>query len=268
MKIRNLFAPAMLAATLFFAACGGGSEAPTNDGQNSETEEKATTNDEAEKPAETPTAGISHSDWDGLMQTYVSDGKVNYSGIRDDERFEAYLDLLVSNHPAEGWSAEETMAYWINAYNAFTIQLILENYPIGSITEIDEGKPWNREFIHIGDQTYSLDHIENQILRKDFDDPRIHFGIVCASFSCPPLRSEAFLPAKLDAQLTEQAKTFLNDTRRNNTAEGSVSQIFTWFEGDFTKDGSVTDYINKYAATPVPEGTELSYMEYDWSLNE
>ena len=270
----NVLLPAFAFACFLLTACGGG-EAPATETAAADTEASAEAPEatetaekhEAHPPAD---AGISHDSWDGLMQEYVKDGVVNYMGIRKDKRFMEYLNLLKSNHPDETWSDKQVMAYWINAYNAFTIRLILENYPIESIMKIDDGKAWDREFIEIGDKTYSLNQIEHGILRTDFQEPRIHFAVVCASFSCPPLRSQAFDAERLDAQLEEQARNFVNDTRRNTLGDKQpkVSALFDWYKDDFTKNGTVIDYLNQYAENKLAEGTEYGFMDYDWSLNE
>ncbi|MCJ8163212.1 DUF547 domain-containing protein [Pontibacter sp. E15-1] len=222
----------------------------------------------------------SHQAWDELLQQHVSkSGIVDYKGfIRDKAKLQRYLSAISSTPPdKQKWSREEQMAYWINAYNAYTVKLIIDNYPLKSIQDLHPtlkvpgiNTVWHKKFFRIGGQEASLDEIEHKILRKEFDDPRIHFAINCASFSCPPLRNEAFVASKLDRQLSEQAKAFINDPSRNKiTADkAEVSQIFSWFKGDFTKKGSLVDFLNKYATTKIKPGAKISYMDYDWSLNE
>lgn len=222
----------------------------------------------------------SHHLWDELLKKHVnSEGMVDYEGfIQDKEQLEEYLNLL-SNVPPdpETWSEEEQLAYWINAYNAFTVELIAKNYPLESIEELHPtiniptiNTVWHKKFFTIGGQKSSLDEIEHAILRKQFDEPRIHFAIVCASYSCPPLRSEAFTAEALNRQLDEQAVRFINDPKRNKLEGNSaqLSKIFSWFEGDFTKNGSLPEFLNRYAKNKLPPDAEISYLEYDWKLNK
>ena len=164
---------------------------------------------------------FNHSDWNVLLQQHVSEkGNVNYKGFKKDElKLKSYLTSLSKDMPNDSWSKDGKMAYWINAYNAFTIQLITNNYPISSIKDIEN--PWDIEFINLGDKTFSLNEIEHEILRK-MNDPRIHFGIVCASVSCPKLQNAAFEVSNLDSKLNSATKEFLADPMRNNLTENSI----------------------------------------------
>ena len=163
------------------------------------------------------------------------------------------------------------MAYWINAYNAYTIKLILENYPLKSIMDIKQkGKSaWKIPFAKVGGKTYTLDHIEHKILRKKLFDPKIHVGVNCASGSCPKLGNKAFTEENVEAELTQLMKDFVNDSSRNKitTKKVKISEIFNWFKSDFTKNGSVIDYLNKYSETEINSKAKISYLKYDWSLN-
>jgi hypothetical protein len=222
---------------------------------------------------------VSHERWDRLVKKHVRpDGLVDYRGLlRDSAELNAYLRVLESAHPdAKNWSREEQMAYWINAYNAYTAQLIVRHYPVASIKDIKKGvafvnSVWDIKFIRIGNYTYDLNNIEHNILRPVFKDARIHAAINCASYSCPVLRTEAYTADRLDQQLDEQMRQFVNDPQRNRIAAGKaeVSEIFKWFDGDFKRDGgSVKGFINRYAEKKVDEKTELGYLDYDWRLNE
>lgn len=215
------------------------------------------------------TEAFNHSDWNILLQKNVSDkGNVNYKGFKKEElKLKSYLTSLSKNIPDDSWSKDEKMAYWINGYNAFTIQLILDNYPISSIKDIDN--PWDIEFINLGDKTFSLNDIEHEILRK-MNDPRIHFGIVCASVSCPKLQNVAFEASSLNSQLDIATKGFLADPARNNLSENSIeiSKIFKWFSKDFKNEGSLIDFLNKYAEITISQNAKKSYKDYDWNLNE
>jgi len=213
---------------------------------------------------------VSHSIWDGLLKKHVSaTGQVDYKGLKADRAtLKTYLDMLSSHPPQDIWSETDRMAYWMNAYNAFTVELILQNYPVKSIRDISE--PWKKKWIKIGGTTYSLDFIENGILRKDFSDPRIHFGIVCASYSCPKLHNAAFTGANTNAMLDKLTKGFVNDPKRNKISANAIqiSEIFNWFKGDFTKSGTVIEFLNKYSTVKISAGAKTTYMEYSWALNE
>ncbi len=221
-----------------------------------------------------------HSGWNALLQKNVSpDGRVNYKGfVADKAALENYLKLLSENAPdRNSWSEEEQLAYWINAYNAFTVKLIVDNYPTESIRDLGPKLKiplvkdvWHYKFFKIGGQESSLDEIEHSILRKEFEEPRIHFAINCASVSCPPLLNEAFLPETLESQLDKVAKDFINDSSRNRITSNDIeiSAIFSWFKGDFTKNGTLIDFLNQYSMTKISQKAKVSHMKYDWNLNE
>jgi hypothetical protein len=218
---------------------------------------------------------VSHAKWDALLKTHVSkSGTVNYKGFKTDQaKLTAYLLDLESNVPSASWSKNETMAYWINAYNAYTVQLMVKNYPLKSIMDLKyNGKSaWDYKWIKIGAETLSLNDIEHVKLRKKYKDARIHFAVNCASFSCPVLLNSAYTATKLEAQLEAQAILFINDPKRNQISSSSakISQLFEWYQDDFTTDGkTVIDYLNKYSKTKIKAGTNISYMNYNWNLNE
>ena len=218
---------------------------------------------------------VAHSKWDALLKTHVSkSGTVNYKGFKTDQaKLTAYLLDLESNVPSAAWSKNETMAYWINAYNAYTVQLMVKNYPLKSIMDLKyNGKSaWDYKWIKIGTETLSLNDIEHVKLRKKYKDARIHFTVNCASFSCPVLLNSAYIATKLEAQLEAQAILFINDPKRNQISASSakVSQLFEWYQDDFTTGGkTVIDYLNKYSKTKIKAGTNIGYMNYNWNLNE
>ena len=213
-----------------------------------------------------------------ILQKYVnSRGLVNYNGLKSDKaEFEQYLNLLSSNAPSDKWSNNEKKAYWINAYNAFTLKLIIDYYPVKSIKDIGPyiqipyfNTPWQKEFFKIGGQDMKLDRIED-ILRKQFNDPRIHFTIVCASRSCPQLRNEAYEASRLDEQLNDQARIFLADRSKNiiTSDKLQLSKIFSWYKGDFTKNGSLIDFLNKFSPVKIDQDADIDYLSYNWNLNE
>ncbi len=217
---------------------------------------------------------VTHELWDSLLREHVSDeGLVNYKEfIQDSIKLNKYLDLLSRNHPNEkNWSRDERMAYWINAYNAFTVKLIIDHYPTASIKEIKNGIPfvntvWDVKFIKIEGATYDLNNIEHGILRPIFKDPRIHMAINCASISCPKLQNRAYTADDLDRQLEEAAREFLNDASKNmiTPEKAQLSKIFNWYSMDFD---SVRDFVNQYSTTKISKDTQIEYLEYDWGLN-
>ena len=212
---------------------------------------------------------VNHELWNALVSKYVSDeGNVDYNGLKKDElQLQKYLQTLKSNPPLDVWTKNEKLAYWINAYNAFTIQLILDNYPLKSILDIKD--PWDIAFIDIADTTYSLGDIEHKILRK-MNEPRIHFAINCASFSCPNLLNQAYKAEDLNAQLETAADRFVNDTSKNTIAKDGVeiSKIFEWFGDDFKSYGSIVDFLNVYSNIKIDNNATVTYKDYNWSLNK
>ena len=209
-----------------------------------------------------------HSGFNALLQKNVSPlGKVNYQAFKKDRTvLRMYLFALGKYPPNKMWNKQEKLAYWINAYNAMTIDLIIRNQPLNSIKDIDN--PWKQSLWNIAGQTYNLDKIEHQILRK-MDDPRIHFAINCASFSCPPLLNEAYTGAKIEDQLQQAAKRFINDTQRNTiTAKAlTISKIFKWFARDFKKKQTLIEFLNTYAQVTINRNATINYMDYNWQLN-
>lgn len=212
---------------------------------------------------------FSHASWNALAQKHISaTGKVNYKGFKADiTAFDAYLKSLADNPIQSGWSRGEKIAYWINAYNAFTIKLIVDNYPVKSITDLEGGKPWDKKWIKLGGKTYSLNNIEHDILRPTYKDARIHFAVNCAAKSCPPVWNKAWTAGNLNGQLERSAKSFINNAKYNSVggSDASISKIFEWYAVDF---GNIVDYLNKYATTKVAAGTAVKYKEYNWALNE
>jgi hypothetical protein len=213
-------------------------------------------------------AGPDHSQWDRLLQKHVNEtGKVDYTGFKEDRALlDAYLAELAGFPVEKSWPRAHKMAYWINAYNAFTIKLIVDQYPINSIRDLHDGNPWDVKWISLGEKTYSLNNIENDILRPQFKDARIHFAVNCAAKSCPPLANKAFTAKNLDELLDQQTQKFINNSRFNQIKPGSVkvSKIFEWYREDF--DGLIS-YLNKYASADIQKSAKIEYVEYDWSLN-
>jgi hypothetical protein len=230
-----------------------------------------------------------HKKWTEVLKNYQTPkGLIKYEKLKKDSAekkdhpFNTYLSDLesVSFKSYESFSKEEKMAFLINAYNALTVKLIIDNYPVASIKKIGGWftKPWSIEFFSLLDgKIKALDPIEHEWLRPNFKDYRIHAAVNCASASCPPLRNEAFVAKTLNKQLDSQMLAWLKDQSRNQVSTKSktwsVSKIFDWYESDFEKwGGGVPKVINKYLKTPLePEAlskVKLKYLSYDWSLNE
>ncbi len=210
-----------------------------------------------------------------VLQQYVKNGDVNYAAIKNDNRFRTYLDQLSNTDPHSLKADAERLAFWINAYNAFTIKLINDHSPVRNIREIKQGDvgPWDIVWIEIGGMKYSLNQIEHEIIRKEFDEPRIHMALVCAARSCPPLRSEAYAGRKLARQLDENAAAFLTDSTKNryDAATGTLylSELFRWYGKDFdARYGSAEKFVLKVMRLGDAKPKAVRYLPYDWSLNE
>ena len=212
-----------------------------------------------------------------LLQKYVKNGVVDYEGFNKEEaRLNQYLTVLAKTD-IEALSRNEQFAFYVNAYNAWTIKLILSAYPgIRSIKELGNlfRSPWKKKIAAIGGEVLTLDNIEHDILRPRFKDPRIHFAVNCASKGCPPLRSEPYRGDVLDQQLTEMTEAFINDPAYNRLERNTlyVSSIFKWYSEDFNDD--IAGFFMKYAKVDLKDKLtkrakeiEVEYLDYDWSLN-
>ncbi len=218
---------------------------------------------------------IDHDIYADLLNRYVDiEGNVDYDGLQKDSvKLNTYLKMLSGGHPSDkGWTREEQLAYWINAYNAFTLQLMVRHYPVKSIRDIKGMIPfvnsaWDYEFITIEGIKYDLNDIEHGILRDQFKEARIHFAINCASASCPILRNEPYTAENLESQLESAAVQFINDPDRNQIAENkiAVSKIFSWFSSDF---GELIPYLNQYSEVQINENADIGFREYDWDINQ
>jgi Protein of unknown function, DUF547 len=210
--------------------------------------------------------------FDALLRANVKSGQVNYPGFQDAAALKAYLAELAK--PAKLDTKAEQLAYNINAYNAFAIQGILDGLSPSSF--IGRQRYFRLQEWPLAGKRISLYDLEHAVLRP-LGDPRMHFAIICASKSCPFLRSEVYTASKLDAQLDEQARQFVNDPSRNRfdktTKTAYLSEIFKWFDEDFRGPGSVQKYIAKYvddsevARLLASDGFRVEWVPYDWSLN-
>ncbi|NNK90339.1 MAG: DUF547 domain-containing protein [Saprospiraceae bacterium] len=208
-----------------------------------------------------------HEIFNALLRKNVSGtGKVNYEGFKSEEsRLEAYLAILESTEIAE-LKTKEQLAFWINAYNAYTIKLIMDNYPLASIMDLDGGKVWDRKWIKLDGWTLSLNNIENDIIRPGFKEPRIHFAVNCAAKSCPPLANQAWTAENMERMFEKQTRDFINNPEFNEISKSRirVSRIFDWYKTDF---GNLIAYLNKYSGISIDPGANIDYLDYDWSLN-
>lgn len=213
---------------------------------------------------------VSHDVFNTLLQKHVSEsGKVNYEGFKNDyKELLSYLKLLELNPPKSEWTKNEKLAYWINLYNASTISLILKHYPVKSIMDINGGKAWDLKFVKSGIIIYTLNQIENEIIRPTFKEPRIHFAVNCAAQSCPKLLNSAFFPSTLDSQLESATRKFINNSSKNQISEehAKISKIFEWYAKDFN-NGEVIPFLQEYYIDNLKGTAKISYLDYNWNLN-
>jgi len=227
--------------------------------------------------------GVDHAPWSAMLGAYVSEGLVDYDAFGRDPRFQTYLNALDRTDPS-ALPERDRLAYWINVYNAYTIELINSRKERKSIRNINKvfgvptRSPWAERIVRAGGRTLSLDDVEHKIIRVEFNDPRIHVALVCAALGCPILRSEAFTGDRLDAQLDEQARLFLATRSKNrvDVATRTVygSPIFTWYREDFGNDLAGVGafwarYVDGAAEQAVLKSGRFRWVDtpYDWSLN-
>ena len=215
-----------------------------------------------------------HTLWNKLLDEHVSSsGAVDYEGfMKDIEEFDKYLIELRSHAPMKDWSKDEKKAFYINCYNAYTIKFIITKWPVSSPKDVKfSGKDmWNFRMVQVGPQKYTLQQVEDNILRR-MGDPRIHFAINCGAESCPKLLNEAYVADKLNAQLTKVTKEFIRNEKHNELKPKKIeiSKIFEWYAEDF-KEGDMTliKFINKYSEVTIQDDAKVEYKEYNWSLND
>lgn len=212
---------------------------------------------------------FNHNRWNTLLSKNVTkNGNVDYKAFKNNPlELQVYIDDLTHNLPTEDWDKNDKLAYWINAYNALTIDLIIRNYPTKSIKDIKD--PWDQRLWKFGNKWQNLNDIEHKILRN-MNEPRIHFAIVCASVSCPKLQNEAFTALNIEAQLVKATNEFLNDTSKNKLSEDRIqlSKLFKWFKKDFENSGSLIDFLNLYTDIKISSKAKKSFMDYNWNLND
>jgi hypothetical protein len=224
----------------------------------------------------------SHAAFTAVLEAHVRDARVDYAALKaNPNALGKYLDTLgaVPKGEFDKWSKPRQIAYLINFYNAQTLKLIIDHYPVKSIKDIGGFRgPWKLKIVHIWGGLKTLDEIEHEILRANYDEPRIHFALVCAAKGCPPLRREAYRAEVLDAQLAGQGRAFMSDTSKNRVDPQKkilhLSPIFKWFAGDFEYgSGTVEAFVipflpAKDAAAVGNGGFRIAYTHYDWSLND
>lgn len=212
---------------------------------------------------------FNHSRWNAILQEYVTEkGQVNYKAIKNNPgELHVYIDALSENLPNDDWPKADKLAYWINAYNALTVDLIIRNYPTNSIKDIKD--PWKQRLWQLGKKWYNLDEIEHQIIRK-MGEPRIHFALVCAAISCPKLYNKAFTAQHLESDLSKLTREFLADNSKNTISESELklSKIFSWFAKDFKQEGSLIDFLNLYTEVEISDKAKKRFNNYNWDLNE
>lgn len=220
----------------------------------------------------------SHKLYGNVLILYVKDGLVDYSGLKSNPgNLKDYLEqtALVSKKEFDSWTGEERLAFLINLYNARTLELIIENYPVKSIKDIGSGAkgPWEEPIVPLFGEIITLNTLENSIIRKNYNDPRIHFALVCAAKGCPPLLGVPYIAENLNNQLGAQTQKFLADSAKNSIDVKNkvirLSPIFNWYMDDFSRTaGSVQKFIKPYYLNFPVEEFKIEYTDYDWSLND
>jgi hypothetical protein len=237
-----------------------------------------------------------YDSYDKVLKAYVADGRVNYSGLKKaPNALGPYLDSAagVPEERFNSWTESQRLAFLINLYNAATLKLILDHYPVKSIKDIGSffKGPWDQPVVRLFGKTITLNHLEHDILRKQYSEPRIHMVLVCAAKGCPPLRSVAYLAEKLDKQLDDQSRRYLispNGLSIDREKKGVYfSSIFKWYGEDFIAryspatgftgldktERAVANFYSSYLTAADSNflsvgGYSVKYLDYDWSLNE
>jgi len=221
--------------------------------------------------------------WDQLLRRYVDiQGRVDYQTWKRESvpELRTWLNQVSQLYPQQ-FSLSQQLALWLNLYNALVILQVLERYPIRSIRPTYWGIPnwlaffrfFQRSVYTLNGQSYSLNLIEHGILRQQFNDPRIHFALVCAAIGCPLLRNQAYFPTTVQTQLAEDAQRFITNPEKVRydapTQTLYCSKIFKWYEEDFLEMAdSIPQYIAPYLDRSLPASTSVRYLDYNWQLNQ
>ena len=225
---------------------------------------------------------LTHARWTRILAAHVKNGEVDYAALKAaPQELQSYLDSLaaVGRSEFDAWSQPDQIAFLLNLYNAATLKLVADHHPVKSIKDIGGlfGSPWKLKVVRLWDRLTTLDDVEHGTLRADYHEPRIHFALVCAARSCPPLRSEAYVGKRLETQLQDQGRIFLADRAKNRVDPAGqtlwLSPIFKWFREDFTANGkSVPEFVLPFlpaveSSGASPRNFKVRYTDYDWSLN-
>jgi hypothetical protein len=220
-----------------------------------------------------------HAPWSALLAKYVTrDGHVDYAGLLDDEdKLDAYLQTLRKTVPDEQkWTPGEQEAYWLNAYNAATVYLVLQYYPIASLSEIKvkslkgNKSAWEVPSVTVGSRQYSLNQIEREVLRAKFKDPRVHFALASGAESAPPLLNEAYDGARLNQQLDGQVRLFLGSAKYNQLTPGHLllSGLFDWYSVEFGEGKELIEWLNRYSPVAIAPTATVEFLPFNWALND
>lgn len=212
--------------------------------------------------------GQDYRDYQSLLSSCVTNnGKVDYKKLVTEKvKLNQVAASLAEFKESEIVGRKDKLAFWINIYNLFTLKLIVDHYPVKSIQDIDYGKTWDVKRIKIENSEYSLNQIENEIIRPVYQDARVHFALNCAALSCPPLLNKVFTGNTLDGLLEQQAKAFISKELMSYDGKKiRISKIFEWYKNDF---GNLIAFLSKYSNTKLNESTIIEYTEYSWKLNE
>ena len=233
---------------------------------------------------------VDHSLFDNVLSQHVSDGQINFTNLCDDQRLGQYTDLLNQSDPAQISDQQEQIAFWLNVYNAYSMEAICAEYPIKSINELNFGglifsvltkkSVWDQPIVKVNGKTYTLRHIDHGILRPEFADNRIQFAIACGTIGCAPARNEAYQGSTLSQQLADQTRTFVNDQRNNSfdlrKRRANLSTLFKWSRKDF---GDSDENLLLFTAEYLPENLrsdiienvddwKVKFKKYDLTLND
>ncbi len=234
--------------------------------------------------SDTQQISIDHSAWDKFLKTYIVELEdqrtiFKYADVTggDKKSLENYLASL-EGIDTKKLTKPQAYAYWVNFYNALTIKVVLDGYPVKSIKDLGLFKrgPWSKDFVKVSGAKLSLDNLEHGILRAFWSDPRTHYAVNCASYGCPNLQDTAFTAENTDALLTKGATEFINHPRGIDVSDkGKVkaSSIYSWFQVDFgDSEEKVLEHVRLYASETLKERlsgkTKIDSYDYGWELNE
>ena len=223
-----------------------------------------------------------HGQLNTVLSHYVADGLVDYAGLKADRApLDAYLEAMgtVPLAAFQRWSKDEQLAFLINVYNASTLKLIIDGYPVESIKSLGSlvSSPWNKKSVQLFGKQISLDTLEHEIIRKNYVEPRVHFALVCAALGCPILRNEAYVGERLGEQLKDQTRVFLHTDGKNRVdvekKQLLLSPIFKWYRKDFEASAeTLAGFVAPYLEVQLPAGSladfDIRFTDYDWALND